>query len=109
MTEKHQPHFPRTFVKPMADLMVVNAEATGAMLLRMNALSAELIREGIDHARALAGAADFAEAGRLQTESVRKVAEKVGEASRENADAAREAFSKAGEVIRGMFSQSRAA
>ena len=99
----------RRITKPLVDLMVLNAETTGAILLRQNAMLGELVKAGVDRARAVADAKDVGEAFRLQTEFGREVFEKMNSTGRENWETVRDAYGKAGEVIRTAVRPAQAA
>ena len=95
--------------KPLMDLMLLNAETTGAILLRQNAVMGELVQAGVDRARAVAGAKDLGEAMRLQTDFGRHVFEKLSATGRDNWNTVRDAYGKAGGVIRTAVQPSKAA
>ncbi len=95
--------------KPLVDLMLLNAETTGAILLQQNAMMAELVQAGVDRARAVADAKDLGEAMRLQTDFGRHVFEKLSAAGRDNWNTMRDAYGKAGSVIRTAVQPSKAA
>lgn len=88
------------FTRPVIDLMVLNAETAGSMLLRQNTAFGELVQAGVERARAVADAKDLGEAVRLQSEFGREVFEKMSSVGRENWNTVREAYGKAGEVLR---------
>lgn len=95
--------------KPFMDLMLLNAETTGAILLRQTAVVGELVQAGIDGARAVAGAKDLGEAMRLQQDLGRQVFEKLTATGRDNWNTVRDAYDKAGSVIRTAVQPSQAA
>lgn len=99
----------RRITKPLVDLMVLNAETTGAIMLRQTATVGELVQSGVERARAVAAAKDVSEAFRLQTEFGREVLEKLTATGRDNWGTMRDAYGKAGEVIRTAVQSPKAA
>ena len=95
--------------KPFVELMLLNAETTGAILLRQNAVMSELVQASVDGARAVAGAKDLGEAMRLQQDLGRQMFEKLSATGRDNWNTVRDAYSKAGTVIRTAVQPSKAA
>ena len=89
------------FIKPITDLMVINAETTGEILLRQTSAFSELIQAGVENARKAATAPSFAEAARTRVEFVREVMAKANDVNRGNWASLRAGFSKSRDRLRG--------
>ena len=98
------------FIKPISDLMVINAETTGEILLRQTNAFSELVRAGIDNARKAAAAPSLAEAARTRVEFAREVFAKANDVNRGNWQSLRAGFEKSRDRLRGATqSESNAA
>lgn len=86
--------------KPLADLFMLNAETTAAILLRQTATVSELLQASVENTRAVVAAKDLGEAFRLQQEYGREAFEKVSATGRDNWNTLRDAMGKAGDVVR---------
>lgn len=89
------------FIKPITDLMVINAETTGEILLRQTNAFSELVQAGVENARKAAAAPNFAEAARTRMEFVREVMEKANDVNRGNWESLRAGFAKSRDRLTG--------
>ena len=89
--------------KPMTDLVILNAEATGTVLQRQNAFVAEVIAASVDQVKVLTEAGSFRDALDSQRAYIREIGEKFQTTARENIETIRGASRDAGNVVRGAF------
>ena len=89
------------FIKPITDLMVINAETTGEILLRQTSAFSELVQAGVENARKVAAAPSFAEAARTRVEFVREMMSKANDVNRGNWESIRSGFAKSRDRLRG--------
>lgn len=94
-------------MKPVSDLVVLNAETTGAILLRQNALFNDLISASVDQVKVLTSAGSVRDAMESQRAYLREVGSKVRSVTRENIETLRGAGRDAGEVVKGAFRSAR--
>ncbi len=89
--------------KPMTDLVILNAEATGTVLQRQNAFVAEVIAASVDQVKVLTEAGSLRDAMDSQRAYIREIGEKFQSTARENIETIRDAGREAGTVVRGAF------
>lgn len=89
--------------KPMTDLVILNAEATGTVLQRQNAFVAEVIAASVDQVKVLTEAGSLRDALDSQRAYIREIGEKFQTTARENIETIRGASRDAGNVVRGAF------
>ena len=94
----------RRVVGPVTNLLLLNVETTAAILLRQGTALAEVITQGVDQARQLAGADGIQDAMRSQQKYLRGVAGQLTEAGRDNIQTIRDSGEKARDVVRRAFS-----
>ena len=104
MSEQTQNTTPvRRFLKPMADLFVINAETMSTLILRQNELVNELIESGVETLRKTVNAETVQDAFEAQRDYVTTVSEKVQNLQRENLETLRDAGTTGTEVLRNAF------
>ena len=97
------------FIKPISDLMIINAETTGEILLRQTSAFSELVQAGVENARKAAAAPTLAEAARTRFEFMREVMAKANDVNRGNWESIRSGFAKSRDRLRGVDSSADAA
>jgi len=93
----------RRFLKPMADLLVINAETMGTLIQRQNALVSELVETGVEALRKTVNAQSLQDAFEVQRDYATTVGEKVQNLQRENLETLRDAGTSGSDVLRSAF------
>ncbi|MEE4360450.1 MAG: phasin family protein [Pseudomonadales bacterium] len=90
-------------LKPVNDLVVLNAEATGTILMRQNAFFGDLVSASVDQVKTLTSVGSVREAMDAQRTYLREIGSKFQSVARENVETLRDATRDASNVIRGAF------
>jgi phasin family protein len=94
-------------LKPVNDLIVLNAETTGTILLRQNAFVTDLISASVDQVKVLTSAGSFRDAVESQRAYLKELGSKFQSVTKENVETLRDAGRDAGTVVKGAFSSAR--
>ena len=94
-------------IKPVTDLVVLNAETTGTILLRQNALFNDMIAASVDQVKTLTTVGSLRDAVDAQRAYLREMGSKVRSTTRENVETLKDASQEAGDVVRGVFRRAR--
>lgn len=103
---KTQTRISRAFA-PVSDLVVLNAETTGTILLRQNALAKDLISASVDQVKLLSEAGSVRDALNFQRAYLRDMGTRVRSTTRENLDTLRHAGRDARGVLRDTLRNAR--
>lgn len=90
----------RRITKPATDLVIINADATGTILLRQNAFFGEMVEASVAQVKQLTEAPSLRDAVESQRAYLREMGSKFRSVTRENIDTIRGAGRDAGEVLR---------
>lgn len=90
-------------LKPVTDLVVLNAETTGQVLMRQNAFFGDLVSASVDQVKTLTTVHSLREAVESQRSYLREIGGKFRGVTRENVETIRDATRDAGTVLRGAF------
>lgn len=94
-------------IKPVTDLVILNAETTGTILLRQNALFNDMIAASVDQVKTLTTVGSLRDAVDAQRAYLREMGSKVRSTTRENVETIRGASQDAGDVVKGVFRRAR--
>ncbi|HSG88240.1 MAG TPA: phasin family protein [Pseudomonadales bacterium] len=94
-------------IKPVSDLVVLNAETTGTILMRQNSLFGDMIAASVDQVKILSEAGSVRDALESQRAYLREMGSKVRSTTRENIETLRTAGRDAGAVVKGAFRSAR--
>jgi len=97
----------KSVLKPVNDLVMINVETTGEILLRQNAFFGDVVKASIDQAKTLAEANSMRDALDAQRAYFREVGSKVTEVSRENLETLRTGGQHARSVLTGAYRKGR--
>ena len=97
----------QSVLKPVNDLVMINVETTGEIILRQNAVFGDIVKASIDQAKTLAEANSLRDAYQAQRAYLREVGSKVTEVSRENLETLRTGGQHAREVLAGAYRKGR--
>lgn len=89
--------------KPVTDLVVLNAETTGTILLRQNAFVTDMISASVDQVKTLTTAGSLRDAAESQRAYLREMGSKFQSVTKENVETLRDAGRDASSVVRGAF------
>ena len=89
--------------KPLTDLVLLNAETTGQILLRQNAVFGQLVEQSVAQTRRMTAVSGVREAVESQREYLRTVGETLRTAQQDNLETLRNAGKSAVDVIRGAI------
>jgi hypothetical protein len=92
---------------PVSNLVVLNAETTGTILLRQNALAKDLIAASVDQVKLLTEAGSLRDAVNFQRAYLRDIGTRVRSTGRENLDTLRHAGRDARGVLRDALRSAR--
>jgi len=94
----------RKATRPVADLVVIHAEAGGEMLLRQNAFLGEAIEHSVEQVKRLAESESLQEAVESQRRHLRTLGRRAAEVAQENLHTLGDAGRDASEtVLRALF------
>lgn len=97
----------KSVLKPVNDLVLINAETTGSILLRQNAFFGDLVESSVQQVKALSQAESLRDAIDAQRAYMKEVGSKVSAVTRDNLETLREGTKSAGSVVKGALRRGR--
>lgn len=97
----------KSVLKPVNDLVLINAETTGSILLRQNAFFGDLVESTVQQVKTLSQAESLRDAVDAQRAYIKEVGSKVSSVTRDNIETLREGSKSAGSVVKGALRRGR--
>ncbi len=97
----------KNVLKPVNDLVLINAETTGAILLRQNAFFGDLVESSVQQIKTLTQAESLRDAVDAQRAYIKEVGSKVSSVTRDNIETLREGGKSAGSVLSSALRRGR--
>ncbi len=97
----------KSVLKPVNDLVLINAETTGSILLRQNAFFGDLVESSVQQVKTLSQAESLRDAMDAQRAYIKEVGSKVSAVARDNIETLREGGNSAREVVTSAFRRGR--
>lgn len=97
----------KNVLKPVNDLVMINAETTGAILLRQNAFFGDLVESSVQQIKTLTQSESLREALDAQSAYMKEVGSKVSAVTRDNIETLREGGKSARTVVTSAFRRGR--
>lgn len=97
----------KSVLKPVNDLVLINAETTGSILLRQNAFFGDLVESSVQQVKTLSQASSLRDALDAQRAYMKEVGAKVSSVARDNIETLREGGKSAGTVVKSALRRSR--
>lgn len=97
----------KSVLKPVNELLLINAETTGSVLLRQNAFFGDLVESSVQQVKTLSQAQSLRDALDAQRAYMKEMGSKVSAVTRDNIETLREGTKSAGGVVKGALSRGR--
>ncbi len=97
----------KSVLKPVNDLVLINAETTGSILMRQNAFFGDLVESTVQQVKTLSQADSLRDAVDAQRAYMKEVGSKVSSVTRDNLETLREGSKSAGSVVKGALRRGR--
>lgn len=94
-------------LKPVNDLVLINAETTGSILMRQNAFFGDLVESSVQQVKTLSQAQSLRDAIDAQRAYMKEMGSKVSSVTRDNFETFREGSKSAGGVVKGALRRGR--
>ena len=97
----------KSVLKPVNELVLINAETTGSILLRQNAFFGDLVESSVQQIKTLSQAESLRAAIDAQRAYMKEMGSKVSAVTRDNLETFREGTKSAGTVVKGALRRGR--
>lgn len=97
----------KSVLKPVNELVLINAETTGSILLRQNAFFGDLVESSVQQVKTLSQAQSLRDAIDAQRAYMKEMGSKVSAVTRDNIETLREGGKSAGGVVKGALRRGR--
>jgi len=97
----------KSVFKPVNELVLLNAETAGSVLLRQNAFIGDLVESSVQQVKTLSQAHSLRDAIDAQRAYMKEIGSKVSAVTRDNIETLREGGKSAGGVVKGAFRRGR--
>lgn len=97
----------KNVLKPVNDLVLINAETAGSVLLRQNAFFGDLVESSVQQVKTLSQAHSVRDAIDAQRAYMKEMGSKVSSVTRDNFETLREGGKSAGTVVKGALRRGR--
>lgn len=97
----------KSVLKPVNELVLINAETAGSMLLRQNGFFGDLVESSVQQVKTLSQAPSLRDALDAQRAYMKEMGSKVSAVTRDNMETLREGTKSAGGVVKGAMRRGR--
>ena len=97
----------KSVLKPVNELVLINTETAGSMLLRQNAFIGDLVESSVQQVKTLSQAPSLRDAVDAQRAYMKEMGSKVSAVTRDNIDTLRKGTKSAGGVVKGAMRRGR--